>query len=87
MGAGARDKARSHRGVPGVLTRATSLSFSQQGVAGHRSTSLTDSGGLWDVGFGPFVTHRAAWDDDDSESKEARGPLRLPPLSHCRLLG
>lgn len=47
---------------------------------------MSDPGGLWDVDFGRSVTHLAAWDDDHSGRKEARGRAHLPPLSRCRLL-
>lgn len=62
-----------------------SLSFSQQSSAGNRSTSWSESSGLWDVGSNP-LGHRAAWDDDNSERKKAQGHPRLPPLGHNRLL-
>ena len=63
-----------------------SLSFSQQSVAGDCSTSLSDSGGFWDIGFGRFVTQHASWDDGDAERKAARGHTRLPPLGCGGLL-
>ena len=55
-------------------------------MAGDCSTSLSDSGGFWDIGFGRFVTQHASWDDGDAERKAARGHTRLAPLGCGGLL-
>lgn len=55
-------------------------------MAGDCGTSLSDSGGFWNVGFGPFVTQHASWDDDDAEKEAAGGHTRLPPLGCGGLL-
>lgn len=81
MGAGGertKPGSGSPRGIPGRLTVAISLSHNR--VLRRIAVSLSDSGGLWDIGFRRFVTHLAVRDDDDSESHTRLPPVRLGRL-------